>query len=107
MPLWTCGAALFRGSHPSDPVLSESDGLDYAEELDHAEGLGHAEKPPACFLVVSVKVLSKGYGYGGPGVCLDDDQMEAEGIPSQSERGDTLHRRIPSHLTCPKRDNKI
>ena len=51
------------------------------------------------FMVASGGVLSEGYGHGGPGVCLDDDQTEDEGVPSQNGRGDALLRRMPPHLT--------
>ena len=40
-------------------------------------------------------VLSEECGHGGPGVCLGDRQTEAEGVPSQSGRGDALLRRMP------------
>ena len=40
-------------------------------------------------------VLSEGYGHGGPGVCLDGGQTEAEGVPSQGGRGDALLWRMP------------
>ena len=43
--------------------------------------------------------LSEGYGHDGPGVCLDDGQSEAEGVPSQSGRGDALFRRMSLYLT--------
>ena len=33
------------------------------------------------FMVASDRVLSEGYGHGGPGVCLGDGQTEAEGVP--------------------------
>ena len=48
-----------------------------------SEGLNHAEEAPTRFMVASGGVLSEGYGHGGPGVCLGDDQTEAEGVPSQ------------------------
>ena len=38
--------------------------------------LYHAEGLPACFVVAAGEVLSKGYGHGGHGVCLGDDQTE-------------------------------
>ena len=50
-------------------------------------------------MIASGVVLSEGYGHDGPGVCLGDGQMEAEGVPSQGERGDALHRRIAPYLT--------
>ena len=34
------------------------------------------------------------YGHDGPGVCLGDGQTEAEGVPSQGGRGDTLLPRV-------------
>ena len=43
--------------------------------------------------------LSEGYGHDGLGVCLDDSQTEAEGVPSQDGRGDALLRRMPPYLT--------
>ena len=46
-------------------------------------GAVHAERAPTRFKVASGGVLSEGYGHGGPGVCLGDDQTEAEGVPSQ------------------------
>ena len=42
-----------------------------------------------------VKVHLRGYGHGGPGVCLGDCQTEAEGVTSQGGRGDALLRRMP------------
>ena len=51
------------------------------------------------FMIASGGVLSEGYGHGGPGVCLGDGQMEAEGVPSQGGRGDALLRRMPPYLT--------
>ena len=42
------------------------------------------------FMLASDGVLSEGYGYDEPGVCLDDDQTEAERVPSQCGRGDAL-----------------
>ena len=44
--------------------------------------------------------ISEVYGHDGPGVCLGDDQTEAEGVPSQGGRGDALLRRMPPYLTC-------
>ena len=38
------------------------------------------------------------HGHGGPGVCLGDGQMDAEGVPSQDGRGDALLRRMPPYL---------
>ena len=52
------GATLSRGSHPSDSLLSRS------------EGLGHVEWASTDFMVASGRVLSEGYGHDGPGVCL-------------------------------------
>ena len=50
-------------------------------------------------MVASGGVLSEGYGHDGLGVCLGDGQTEAEGLPSQGGRGDTLLRRMPPYLT--------
>ena len=47
-----------------------------SERLDHAEGASTG------FMFASGGVLSKGYGHGGPGVCLGNGQTEAEGVPS-------------------------
>ena len=44
-------------------------------------------------------VLSEGYGHDGPGVCLGDDQTEAERGPEGGGRGDALLRRLPPYLT--------
>ena len=44
-------------------------------------------------------VLSEGYGHDGPGFCLGKGRTEAEGVPSQGGRGDTLLRRKPPNLT--------
>ena len=44
-------------------------------------------------------VLYEGYGHIGSGICLDDGQTEAEGVPSQGGRGDALLRCTPPHLT--------
>ena len=41
----------------------------------------------------------EGYGHGGPGVCLGDGKMEAEGVPSQGGRDDALLHRMPQNLT--------
>ena len=49
-------------------------------------------------MVASGRVLSEGYGRGGPGVCLGDGQTEAEGVPAPGGRGDALLRRMPSYL---------
>ena len=38
--------------------------------------------------------LSEVYGLGGPGVCLDGSQTEAEGVPSQGGRGDAVRHGI-------------
>ena len=43
--------------------------------------------------------LSEGYGHDGTGVCLGDGQTEANGVPSQGGRGDTLLRRMLPYLT--------
>ena len=40
--------------------------------LDHAEWLDHAEGALTGFMVASGGVLSEGYGYDGPGVCMGD-----------------------------------
>ena len=64
-----------------------------------SEGLDHAEGASTRFMVASGEVLSEGYGHGGPGVCLDDGQTEAEGVTSQGGRGDALLRRMPPYLT--------
>ena len=50
--------------------------------LVEIEGLDHAEGAPTRFVVASGGVLSEGYGHDGSGVCLDDGQTEAEGVPS-------------------------
>ena len=44
---------------------------------------------------------AEGYGNGGPVVCLGDGQTEAEWVPSQGGRGDTLLRRMLPYLTWP------
>ena len=51
------------------------------------------------FVVAPGEILSEGYGHDGPGVCLGDGQMEAEGVPSQGGRVDQLLRRMPPYLT--------
>ena len=51
-------------------------------------------------MVASSGVLSEGYGYDGPGVCLDDGQTEDEGLPLLGGRGDALLRRMSPYLTC-------
>ena len=86
-PIWTCGATPCGGSRPSNTFLSKS------------EGLVHAEGAPTRFVVASGGVLSEGYGHDGPGVCLDDDQTEAEGVPSQCGRDEALLRRMSPYLT--------
>ena len=50
-------------------------------------------------LFASGGLLSEGCGHGGPGVCMDDGQTEAEGVPSQGGRRDALLRRTPPYLT--------
>ena len=45
--------------------------------LSRSKGLDHAEGAPTRFMVASGGVLSEGYGHGGLGVCLGDDQTEA------------------------------
>ena len=47
--------------------------------------LDHAERASTRFTVASGGVLSEGYGYDGPGVCLGDGQTEAEGVPVDDE----------------------
>ena len=79
-PLWACGATRYGGSHPSNPSVRGADWPD------------HAEGTPAGFVVVSGEGLIEGYVREGPGVCLGDDQTEAEG----DHRGmDALLWRIP------------
>ena len=73
------------GPGPPNPVLSQSEGLD------------HAEEPPAASWLR--EVLSERYGFERPGVCQDDGQTEAEVVPSQCECGDALLRRKPPYLT--------
>ena len=44
----------------------------------------------------------EGYGHDGHGVCLDDGQTEADGVPSKGRRvrrGDALLRRMPPYMT--------
>ena len=84
-PLWACGATPCGGSRPSSSILSRS------------EGMVHAEGAPTRFMVASGGVLSEGYGHGGPGVCLGDDQTEAGAVPSHGGRGDALLRCMPSY----------
>ena len=74
---------VYGPSHPSDSILSGSEGLD------------HAEGPPACSVVASDGVASEGYGHDGPGVCPGEGQTEDEGVPSQGGRGDALLQRMP------------
>ena len=64
-----------------------------------AFGADNAEGAFSGFIVASGGVLSERYGYDGPGVCLGDGQMEADGVPSHGGRGDALLRRRPPHLT--------
>ena len=61
--------------------------------MDDAEGAFRG------FIVASGGVLSEEYGHDEPGVCLGDGQTKAEGVPSQSERGDALLRRMHPYLT--------
>ena len=63
------------------------------------EWLDHAEGASTCFRAASDGVLSEGYGHGGPSICLGDGQTEAEGVPSEGERGDALLRRMRPYLT--------
>ena len=65
-PLRTCGATPCRGSRPSNPVLSGSEGLD------------NAEGPPACFVGRTRGVLSEAYRHGGPCVSLGDGRTEGK-----------------------------
>ena len=46
-------------------------------------------------MVASGGAPSEGYGHGGPGVCLSDDQIQAEGVRSQGGLSDALLRRMP------------
>ena len=62
-------------------------------------GLVHVEGAAARFMVASDGVLSEGCGHDGPGVCLGDVQMEADGVPFQGRRGDALLRRMHPYLT--------
>ena len=41
-----------------------------------SEWLNLAKGAPTRFMIASGGVLSEGYGHGGPGVCLGDDQTE-------------------------------
>ena len=63
------------------------------------EGLDYAEGAATGSMIASGVVLSEGYEHDGPGVCLDDGQTEAEGVPSQRGRGDALLRFMPPYLT--------
>ena len=67
-----------------------------------SKGLDHTERASTRFTVASGGVLSEGYGYDGPGVCLGDGQTEDEGVPSQGGRGDALLRRMSPYLTRPE-----
>ena len=60
--------------------------------MSESEGLDHAEGEPACFAIASSFEV---YAHVGPGVCLSNGRTEAEGVPSQGGRGDTLLRRMP------------
>ena len=66
---------------PSETFLPRS------EEMDQAAGASTGS------VVATGGVLTERCGSGGPGVCLGDGQTEAEGVPSQEERGDALLRR--------------
>ena len=61
--------------------------------MDHGDGASTG------FMVASGGEPSEEYGRDGPGVCLGDGQMEAEGVPSQRGRGDALPRSMPPYLT--------
>ena len=47
------------------------------------------------FMGVPGGVVSEGYVNDGPGVCLGDDQTEADGVPSQGGCNEALLRRMP------------
>ena len=53
--------------------------------------MDHVAAPPAFFVVAS----AEGYEHISPVVCLGDGQTEAEEVPSQGGRGDTLLRLCP------------
>ena len=57
-------------------------------------------RPQASWLR-QVESLSEGYERGGPGVSLNDERTEAEGVPSQGGRGDALLRCMSPYLTWP------
>ena len=48
-------------------------------------------------------VLSEEYLHDESGVCMDNGQTEAEGVPSQGGRGDALHRRMSPYLALTAR----
>ena len=54
--------------------------------------------PARIFRDASGGVLSERYGYDGPGVCLGDGQMEAEGVASRNGCGDVLLLRTSPYL---------
>ena len=60
--------------------------------MDHAEVSSTGK-------FASAGIISKGYGHGGPGVCLGDGQTEAEEVPLQCARGDSLRRPMLPYLT--------
>ena len=62
--------------------------------LDHASLRIPRGRPRASWLSQVESYL----GRDGPGVCLGDAQMEAEGVPSLGGRDDALLRRMSQHL---------
>ena len=58
-------------------------------------GLDHAGWASTDFVVASGRLLSEGYGHGGPG----DSKTEAEIVSSQNGYGDARLRRKPPYLT--------
>ena len=72
---------------------------DPAHRIHSCEDSRSWTMPRGRFMVAFGGALSEGYGHGGPGVCLGDGQMEAEGLPSQGGRGDALLRRMPQYVT--------
>ena len=69
--------------------------------LVEIRGAGPCRGASTGFMVESGGVLSERYGHGGHGVCLGDGQTKAEGIPSQSGRGDARLERMLSYLKLP------
>ena len=63
--------------------------------LSRSEGLGHAEWATKGFMIALGGVYHEVYEHDRPGVCLDDGQTEAEGVPSQG----ALLRRMSPYLT--------